>query len=110
MANKFWGYPAPDVDLIATAKSHNLRFANNPGHTCSGPMADLMFDRLQIYGPLRVMCGGINDDFGVVFVLGWDNDPLELIPRELIEKTEQTFGYPNCRNIKENLRWNPVSV
>ncbi|KAG8706282.1 hypothetical protein FRC08_001162 [Ceratobasidium sp. 394] len=94
MANKFWGYPAPDAHLIATAKSYNLRFANNPGHTCSGPMADLMFDRLEVYGPLCVMCGAINNDFGMVFVLGRDNDPLESIPKELIENAEQTFGYP----------------
>ncbi|KAG9077564.1 hypothetical protein FS749_010537 [Ceratobasidium sp. UAMH 11750] len=57
-------------------------------------MADLMFDRLEVYGPLCVMCGAINNDFGMVFVLGRDNDPLESIPKELIENAEQTFGYP----------------
>ncbi|KAG9076608.1 hypothetical protein FRC06_009415 [Ceratobasidium sp. 370] len=57
-------------------------------------MADLLFDRLEVYGPLRVMSGGMNGDLGVVFVLGRDDCTRESIPSELIERTEEVFRQP----------------
>ncbi|KAG8684781.1 hypothetical protein FRC08_013489 [Ceratobasidium sp. 394] len=94
MVSHFWGFPAPDDRLISTARSNKLPFSKQPGHACSLPMADLLFDRLEVYGPLRVMSGGMNGNLGVVFVLGRDDCTRESIPSDLIEKTEEVFRQP----------------
>ncbi|KAG8742013.1 hypothetical protein FRC10_002089 [Ceratobasidium sp. 414] len=92
MAQTFWGYPAPEDRLTATAIRYNYRFAHGGGAGLF--MAFKIFDGLEIFGPLRVMSGRLNADQGVVFVLGRDNSSMDSIPNELRAPLEEMFGYP----------------
>ncbi|KAG8742011.1 hypothetical protein FRC10_002087 [Ceratobasidium sp. 414] len=92
MPRTFWGYPAADAVLAATADSYDYPFARRGGAGLY--MAFRIFEGLEVFGPLRVMSGQINDEDGIVFVLGRDNDSVDSIPSELRAPLEQMYGHP----------------
>ncbi|KAG9084903.1 hypothetical protein FRC06_003837, partial [Ceratobasidium sp. 370] len=92
MTQTFWGYPALEDKLTATAIRYNYPFAHGGGAGIF--MAFKIFDGLEVFGPLRVMSGRLNADHGVVFVLGRDNAPIDSIPNEIRAPLEEMYGYP----------------
>ncbi|KAG8741277.1 hypothetical protein FRC10_003025 [Ceratobasidium sp. 414] len=92
MTRTFWGHPAPEDKLAATTLHYKYPFAQGGGAGLF--MAFKIFDGLEIFGPLRVMAGRVNSEYGLIFVLGRDDAPLESIPIELKTPLEEMHGHP----------------
>ncbi|QRV94998.1 hypothetical protein RhiJN_23016 [Ceratobasidium sp. AG-Ba] len=89
MPRTFWGYCAPDENFIQPGIQ--TKYYPDGGICGSLMVAREIYNRLELYGPLRLYGCEINGQGGNLYAIGRDNAPRESLAPEIIQWMEKMY-------------------